>query len=1062
MPSSQAAPVNSTPQPPTDSLKLPLPPLTLHFAVRGDACKDSFYQRYLRKGDSNDATSAVIGKGGFGTAYRYVRDDSFTPPTSVLETTVSSADCDLTGSSEMSKRRSNLLSTSDAKMDLTRSVSANNMRASAARGGSVPPSPPCGTTVIKHHPRNKAPAVVVVKVCRTPTSGSYDELPKTGIGRTEAKIAAQEIATGTPNGEHTRIVRGEARLLRYLQMCQAMEEIKAHKSHCVRLLADIPMFGGRGDDESEESSNGPPIPRLLVFERLVDLDAELTSRGWSKSKQVWSVEKVENTAKDAIAGLKFLHSHAIVHGDLKPSNFMRDARTGAVKLIDLGASRRWVRLHNLAKERTTAVEELDQAVQNGQIEMQRPEDILCEGLGSLTGSPHFMAPEVLLQAGRYLSSDGMARNVLDDYVTNKNRLPRHPSTALLSAAHRDFKRGWGIKADVWSWGCSLLSLTLRTLDPASRPSSSTVCAFDFSFETDADALQPLWPLHTSNDSLPRFHQWARLYGLRIMSVVERGVALPSYSECLSSPFLHMLQAAFYHVDSRPSAAMVLEYLDAHTGSNVEYMSEIEMDLPSRAPSRAQSIARSVTSASSVQLSMPDEPHNIDVTPSTSFMTSKSSLVGELRLNASEVNLNLPSQPVNTRIAIIQDQSNSISRQSNNALASSPLISPGTHQRSFSPLNTEGRNVAAYHRPTPLMHEAKGSSSRRSSFSSEMANVTKRAEDAISVSPSIQTQMTTPLMETILPVTPKQQGSLNKFPSSPPQIREDSRSPSHGRERTESLSSVHSNGNLMADHRPGRQTLKGKVSRTSIFSRMASSMRLQPRNSTIGDSRIPMHGGEQTARPRHTQTGTGTNDAGQSELLSQMEGIEQLGNSDNHRGTVSALGLHLGASDRSNLRPTQSQFSLRGGSEQGGLFEKKQSQSNHRTQGSISNSMFETRGSPMSQYFTGDSTHGGMQNFNSLQQQPQNSKNQRQRNSSVPQSLRLHLPESKKAEQISPPAHSAATMVDHQGGSFLQHDPAQSVPHTAPLDQHGGDRHESHSTRRQRSWSAFFRRNKKFG
>lgn len=1058
MPSSQAATVNNTPQPPTDSLKLPLPPLTLHFAVRGDACRDSFYQRYLRKGDSNDATSAVIGKGGFGTAYRYVRDDSFTPPTSVLETTVSSADCDLTGSSEISKRRSNLLSTSDANKDLTRSISANNIKTSAARGGSVPPSPPCGATITKHHHRNKAPAVVVVKVCRTPTSGSYDELPKTGVGRTEAKIAAQEIATGNPIGEHTRIVRGEARLLRYLQMCQAMEDIKAHKSHCVRLLADIPMSGSRGDDESDESSSGPPIPRLLVFERLVDLDAELTSRGWSKSKQVWSVEKVESTAKDAIAGLKFLHSHAIVHGDLKPSNFMRDARSGAVKLIDLGASRRWVRLHNLAKERTTAVEELDQAVQNGQIEMQRPEDILCEGLGSLTGSPHFMAPEVLLQAGRYLSSDGMARNVLDDYMTNKNRLPRHPSTALLPVAHRDFKRGWGIKADVWSWGCSLLSLTLRTIEPASRPSSSTVCAFDFSFETDVDALQPLWPLHSSNDSLPRFHQWARLYGLRIMSVVERGVGLPSYADCLSAPFIHMLQAAFYHLDSRPSAAMVLEYLDAHTGSNVEYMSEIDMDLPSRAPSRAQSIARSVTSASSVQLSMPDEPHNIDITPSTSFMTSKSSLIGDVRMNASEVNLSLPSQPVNTRIAIVQDQTNSISRQSNGPLASSPLVSPGAQQRSFSPLHPEGRIMTAYHRPTALMHEAKGSNSRRSSFSTEMANVARRAEDAISVSPSVQTHMTTPLMETLLPLTPKQQSSLNKFPGSPQHYREDSQSPSQGRERTESLSSIQSNNNLMVDHRPGRQTLKCKVSRTSIFSRMASTMRLQPRNSATGDSRILMQGGEQTARPFHMQGGTNTNDGGQSEMFSQMEGVEQLGTSEIHQGSGSALGLHLG---NSNLRTTQSHASLRGGSDQGGLFGKKQSRSSHRTQGSISNSMFETRASPTSQYFTGDSASSGMQNFSTLQQQPQTTKKQRQRISSVPQSLRLHLPESKKTEQISPPARSAVTMADQQG-SFLRHDPAQSMPHTAPLTDQNGDRSDTHSTRRQRSWSAFFRRNKKFG
>lgn len=152
--------------------------------------------------------------------------------------------------------------------------------------------------------------------------------------------------------------------------------------------------------------------------------------------------------------LQFLHEHHVVHGDLKPSNFMRCPKTGHVKLIDLGASRRWVRLHNCDKERTSAVEELDQAVKCGYVDMAKPGQILCEGLGSLTGSPHFMAPEVLLQAGRYLSEDGLARSILDDHMNDDSLLPNVPSARLLEAAYRDFKRGWGIKADVWSWACS--------------------------------------------------------------------------------------------------------------------------------------------------------------------------------------------------------------------------------------------------------------------------------------------------------------------------------------------------------------------------------------------------------------------------------------------------------------------------------------------------------------------------------------------------------------------------------------------------------------------------------
>lgn len=66
-----------------------------------------------------------------------------------------------------------------------------------------------------------------------------------------------------------------------------------------------------------------------------------------------------------------------------------------------------------------------------------------------------MAPEVLLQASRYLSADGMARSVLEDYMMDRSQLPNVPSAMLLDAAYRDFKRGWGIKADIWSWGCSV-------------------------------------------------------------------------------------------------------------------------------------------------------------------------------------------------------------------------------------------------------------------------------------------------------------------------------------------------------------------------------------------------------------------------------------------------------------------------------------------------------------------------------------------------------------------------------------------------------------------------------
>jgi hypothetical protein len=302
----------------TDGLSLPLPPISLDFAIRGNANSEGFLQRYLRKGNSDDASNAVVGKGGFGTAYRFTRDDSFTPPASMLDTNHSS-DYRRQSSIDSLQVQRQTLRRSKMDEDFAGEPSSRSLTESALRDvqdsryrvdqrsfhrmSTMSPN--------RQEPfREKAPAVIVVKVCRTPTSGSYDELPKTGKGREEAKVAARQCAEGNPTGQHTRIVRGEARLLRYLQAAQQLRRRKGQQSYLVRLFADIAMPGTddrEEDDDSEAGSNpakNPLRPRLLIFERLVDLDAELTPRGWAKSKRLWTVEKVESVAKDVIAGLK--------------------------------------------------------------------------------------------------------------------------------------------------------------------------------------------------------------------------------------------------------------------------------------------------------------------------------------------------------------------------------------------------------------------------------------------------------------------------------------------------------------------------------------------------------------------------------------------------------------------------------------------------------------------------------------------------------------------------------------------------------------------------------------
>lgn len=140
-------------------------------------------------------------------------------------------------------------------------------------------------------------------------------MPKTGLGRTVAKAADAALSKGDASGFHTRIVRGEARLLRFLQMMARRDGRGEGATSVVRLLADLPVrMGADGAtvvDEREllpEEQSGP-VPRLLIFERMVDLDAVMTPDGWSKKNRVWTHAEVEEVARDIAAGLSFLHSN---------------------------------------------------------------------------------------------------------------------------------------------------------------------------------------------------------------------------------------------------------------------------------------------------------------------------------------------------------------------------------------------------------------------------------------------------------------------------------------------------------------------------------------------------------------------------------------------------------------------------------------------------------------------------------------------------------------------------------------------------------------------------------
>ncbi|GFR39852.1 hypothetical protein Agub_g349 [Astrephomene gubernaculifera] len=43
-------------------------------------------------------------------------------------------------------------------------------------------------------------------------------------------------------------------------------------------------------------------------------------------------------ARDVLSGLEYLHCHGVVHGDLKPANFIQDSLTGVVRILDFGSA----------------------------------------------------------------------------------------------------------------------------------------------------------------------------------------------------------------------------------------------------------------------------------------------------------------------------------------------------------------------------------------------------------------------------------------------------------------------------------------------------------------------------------------------------------------------------------------------------------------------------------------------------------------------------------------------------------------------------------------------------
>lgn len=160
---------------------------------------------------------------------------------------------------------------------------------------------------------------------------------------------------------------------------------------------------------------------------------------------------LSNIAKQALQGLKFLHSCSQLHRDLKPSNFLI-SHTGDVKIADLGI-----------------LKQLDNSTVIGsQPEFSHPPPPLHEDLFRVPSASnddnHNGPSNVDAEVGFGSSENPMTTPIISyDLTPSLPRTHTFIGTATYMSPERLDGKEYSFPADIWAFGLSLMTISMGKL-----------------------------------------------------------------------------------------------------------------------------------------------------------------------------------------------------------------------------------------------------------------------------------------------------------------------------------------------------------------------------------------------------------------------------------------------------------------------------------------------------------------------------------------------------------------------------------------------------------------------